>query len=169
MFPTRFSLRRLALRALPLSSTPIAAQSRPITSFASSISRPKNSPAAFVKFQRRFASEEATQAEPEADGAKEAQHGESQEPEYSQYSPSTSAYDSLVEKVSDKASQVAEYARDSVSQAVGLRPPAPANPTVFVGNIFFDTEQEDLRKEFEAAGPVDRVKIVRDVRGLSKG
>ena len=41
--------------------------------------------------------------------------------------------------------------------------------TVYVGNLFFDVRNEDLKKEFERAGPVVDAKVVMDARGLSKG
>lgn len=40
---------------------------------------------------------------------------------------------------------------------------------VYVGNLFFDVKSEDLKKEFERAGPVVDAKIITDQRGLSKG
>lgn len=41
--------------------------------------------------------------------------------------------------------------------------------TVYVGNIYFDVTEEDLRKEMERFGTVLNVKIIYDGRGLSKG
>ena len=41
--------------------------------------------------------------------------------------------------------------------------------SVYVGNLFFDVRNEDLKKEFERAGPVIDAKIIMDQRGLSKG
>ena len=72
----RFSVRRAALRAF--SSSPyrsISARSRPITTYNRSVFR-KIAPAYTSPFQRRFASGEVTQAEPEAEGASEVLHGE---------------------------------------------------------------------------------------------
>ncbi len=46
---------------------------------------------------------------------------------------------------------------------------AEASSTVYVGNLFFDVRGEDLKKEFERAGPVVSTKIIVDQRGLSKG
>ena len=41
--------------------------------------------------------------------------------------------------------------------------------TVYVGNLFFDVRSEDLKREFEQAGPIVDSKIINDSRGLSKG
>jgi nucleolin len=42
-------------------------------------------------------------------------------------------------------------------------------PTLYIGNLFFDVTETDLIKEFARFGTVDKCKIVRDARGLSKG
>jgi len=44
----------------------------------------------------------------------------------------------------------------------------PSN-TVYVGNLFFDVTEEDLKREFSRFGTVDNVRIIYDGRGLSKG
>ncbi|KAL8926882.1 MAG: hypothetical protein Q9208_002691 [Pyrenodesmia sp. 3 TL-2023] len=49
------------------------------------------------------------------------------------------------------------------------RPMAPPSPTVYVGNLFFDVREDDLRREFEKVGPIENVKLIMDNRGLSKG
>ena len=54
------------------------------------------------------------------------------------------------------------------------REPAPASAetapkTLYVGNLFFDVKEEDLKREFAKAGNVVNVKIIYDQRGLSKG
>lgn len=48
------------------------------------------------------------------------------------------------------------------------RPPVP-NPSVYVGNLFFDVTENDLQKEFSRFGEIKNVRIIRDPRGLSKG
>lgn len=47
--------------------------------------------------------------------------------------------------------------------------PAERSTTIYVGNLFFDVRPEDLRREFERAGPVVNSKVIMDQRGLSKG
>ena len=46
--------------------------------------------------------------------------------------------------------------------------PPPSN-NVYVGNLFYDTTSEGLRKQFEKYGIVQRATIIHDTRGLSKG
>ncbi len=41
--------------------------------------------------------------------------------------------------------------------------------TVYVGNLFFDITENDLQTEFKRFGPIDKARIMRDTRGLSKG
>lgn len=43
------------------------------------------------------------------------------------------------------------------------------NPSVYVGNLLFDTPKERLAEFFEEFGEVRNVKIATDERGLSKG
>ncbi|MCJ1280875.1 hypothetical protein MMC26_000192 [Xylographa opegraphella] len=70
----RFCLRRAAVRALTTPYTSISVGPRSITTISASTLLNKY-PSYTWAFQKRFASEEVTQAEPEADGATEAQHG----------------------------------------------------------------------------------------------
>ncbi|KAL8762298.1 MAG: hypothetical protein Q9184_001667 [Pyrenodesmia sp. 2 TL-2023] len=48
-------------------------------------------------------------------------------------------------------------------------PQTPPSPTLYVGNLFFDVGEEDLRREFGKIGPIESVKLIKDNRGLSKG
>lgn len=41
--------------------------------------------------------------------------------------------------------------------------------TIFVGRLAFTTTEERLRKEFEFCGTVDRVRLVKNLQGKSKG
>lgn len=47
-------------------------------------------------------------------------------------------------------------------------PPSP-KPSVYVGNLFFDVTESDLEKEFARFGTIKSVRLIKDVRGLSKG
>ena len=65
----------------------------------------------------------------------------------------------------------------STASAAHNRPEAPRVPrqdmvekeTVYVGNLYFDVTEEDLKKQFEQFGPILRAKVITDNRGLSKG
>lgn len=50
-----------------------------------------------------------------------------------------------------------------------LRESIPASTTLYVGNLFFDVGEKDVQREFEKAGEVVSVRIIKDGRGLSKG
>ena len=43
------------------------------------------------------------------------------------------------------------------------------NTTLYVGNLFFETTEDALKKQFESQGNVVKTRIVYDYRGLSKG
>lgn len=51
------------------------------------------------------------------------------------------------------------------------RAQAPTQPgkNLYIGNLFFDVTEEDLRREFSKHGTVSSTKIIYDSRGLSKG
>lgn len=69
----------------------------------------------------------------------------------------------------------AGFASSAGDNAEGARPrgsrlaEGEKSLTLYVGNLFFDVRGEDLKKEFERAGPVVSTKIIMDQRGLSKG
>ena len=158
---------------------------------------------ASLSLQRRhYADEPATQSEPEADGATEAQHGDnsiaasantSTPAEEAQESAAASNVESASEKATEQASSAADSVKSAVqtarevatgaAQSLGAAagfgsqtsesgrtiPSGETAKTVYVGNLFFDVKSEDLKKEFERAGPVVDAKIIMDPRGLSKG
>lgn len=82
----------------------------------------------------------------------------------------------------DFASAAAETTREAASNAYGAvadlasgsgrasnKPDTPPGPSVYVGNLFFDVREDDLRREFEKVGAIESVKVIVDNRGLSKG
>ena len=46
---------------------------------------------------------------------------------------------------------------------------APPSNIVYIGNLFFDATDEDLRREFSKAGEVVSATVKKDARGLSRG
>ena len=86
-----------------------------------------------------------------------------------------SAASAVAEQASNAASQVAQAASGAygtASSAVsssGEAASGEATKTVYVGNLFFDVKEDDLKKEMAKAGNVLNVKIIHDQRGLSKG
>ncbi|PLB50707.1 RNA-binding domain-containing protein [Aspergillus steynii IBT 23096] len=70
---------------------------------------------------------------------------------------------------------IPESNRDSVKehrhQKLKARATGTLEPkeTVFVGNLFYDVTASDLRKQMEKYGVVERLQIVHDDRGFSRG
>ena len=170
-----------------------ACQARSITHLTYPVSlRPSPRIASFPLQRRQYADEPATQSEPEADGATEAQHGdnsiaasanestpaEKAEESAAAAETASSTADSVKSAV-QTASEVATGAAQSLGAATGFgsqtseagssAPSGQTAKTVYVGNLFFDVRSEDLKKEFERAGPIVDAKIIMDQRGLSKG
>ena len=119
-----------------------------------------------------------------------------QSEETTAYSTLETATDSAKEHASAAASRVSDAAQSATETVTGAAqslgaaagfgsPRNPENPggqrgnapaldgepstTVYVGNLYFDVRSEDLKKEFERAGPIDEAKVIMDHRGLSKG
>lgn len=138
--------------------------------------------------QRRFASDDVTRSESEAetsatsDAPKSADENED--------STIASAISSTTHDATSRAfdaygsvAQAMGSARDTVTDAaqaaagsVGLgssrgldRPNPSPSKSLYVGNLFFDVTVEDLKKEMERFGTVLDVRIILDDRGLSKG
>ena len=166
-----------------------SSKARPITRLAYPISVKQSQRINFDFLQRRqYADEAATQAEPEADGATEAQHAEDIE-EGNAESDVESATEEATERASatagsvESAAQTAGEAITGAAQSLGAAagfgsqtseadidsPAINTSKTVYVGNLYFDVKREDLQKEFERAGTVLESKIIVDQRGLSKG
>lgn len=58
---------------------------------------------------------------------------------------------------------------DGQSDRRPVREPPTPKPTIFVGNLFFDVTEGDLEKEFARFGTIKNLRLIKDVRGLSKG
>ena len=90
----------------------------------------------------------------------------------------TSPMGSASQSVRDAASSVAGAAASAFS---GRRPSQPwssksrdelsqePKETIYIGNLFFDVTENDLSKELSKFGKVEKVRMMRDGRGLSKG
>ena len=48
-------------------------------------------------------------------------------------------------------------------------PPTGTGTQLYIGNLFFDVTEDDLRREFAKHGTVSNVRLIYDGRGLSKG
>lgn len=122
-------------------------------------------------------------ADADADAPTSAEHAEE--------SQAASEVESATEKAKEQASATADSvkaaaqtageavagATQSLSDAAGIGSQtseagsdAPeVSKIVYVGNLFFDTKSEDLKKEFSKVGLVEEAKVIMDQRGLSKG
>ncbi|KAL9576008.1 MAG: hypothetical protein Q9212_007472 [Teloschistes hypoglaucus] len=185
-------LRSVAFRVLSASKpTPsLACRSRSITTAISSPSRYRlTTQSPIFSLQRRFASEEVqTQSEPAADREHEAQHGDNSiaaasrgqsEQSFEDVAKNTGqqAGSSLGEFASAAAAKVKETAEDAFGSsdegtAYGSsfrkRGSAPVS-SIYIGNLFFDVKEQDLRDEFSKCGEIESIKLIMDNRGLSKG
>ena len=75
----------------------------------------------------------------------------------------------VADRVTDAASQVGAAAWGAIGTASVGESSTDTPKSVYVGNLFFDVKEDDLRREFSKAGNVLSVRIIYDQRGLSKG
>ncbi|KAL8883814.1 MAG: hypothetical protein Q9215_007999 [Flavoplaca cf. flavocitrina] len=91
----------------------------------------------------------------------------------------------LAESAADKVKESASNAFDTIAGTSASSEPSrgtfggssarqanfdtPPSTNIYVGNLFFDVREDDLRKKFEECGTIESVKLIMDNRGLSKG
>lgn len=183
----RYLLRRAALRAVSASpsTTVVASKPRTFTSLTSNTFRPRQQQW-LVAHQRRFNSDDAARPTEEntTDETVTESRSESEQAAAEENSTSSSAYDaasSAAETVAEKTQQAGAAALES---AAGLGNAAAAafgggrqfkpssedsNKTLYVGNLFFQTSDDQLRQEFARFGNIVKTTIIRDPAGLSRG
>ncbi|KAI4199989.1 MAG: hypothetical protein LQ350_004251 [Teloschistes chrysophthalmus] len=188
-------LRSVAFRVLSASKTTtpsLACRTRSITTaISSSPSRYRlTTQSPIFSLQRRFASEEAqTQSEPTADREAEAQHGDNSIAAASQKQSSEQSVEDVAEEsgreagstLGEIASAAAAKAKETATDAFGSvaegntfgssfrKWDAAPVSSVYIGNLFFDVKEQDLREEFSKCGEIESIKLIMDNRGLSKG
>ena len=188
-FYNRHCLRRVALRAVSTPSPIVSLRSRSFISITTFDYRNASQKSQYQLLQRRFASEEAqSRSEPEVDVAAEAQH-EDNSISKSAATEQSAPKDETIAALGDAASSATETVKQTASNAFAAstgaaqqlqqtlsNPPPPDSRievpepnTIYVGNLFFDVRENDLRTEFEQIGQVQNVKVIFDNRGLSKG
>ena len=69
----------------------------------------------------------------------------------------------------DVTSELAPGQRFSVKHRSPDGSPLQPTDTLYVGNMQFDTTEEDLYNYFTTIGDIKGVKIIMDPKGLSKG
>ena len=77
------------------------------------------------------------------------------------------------QSTSEAVAGAASTISDKAGSMMGTRGAQASNTspktTLYAGNLFFDVKEEDLKTAFSKFGPVEKVKIIYDGRGLSKG
>ena len=179
----RFNLRRAAVRVLSTRCTFRATRARYISISTPSILR-QVKPGLASSLQVRLISDATTQAEPEADGAVQSQHGKNSiAASTSEAIPESSASTTTVSTEStdqQEQSTVASAIQSAVDTTTAKAPDttisntAPGStpeysPDLYIGNLFFDVTEDVLRRQFERFGPITSMKLISDHRGLSKG
>lgn len=175
-----FLLRRAALRA---TSSIAAPGSRPRTFTSLSVT-----PSAFrprqqqwlSAAQRRFNSDDSAVARPSeektTDETVEETTGSSADAE--DQSTLASAFDSAAETTGDAFNAAATAVGGAAAQAVGRAqgedrrqfvPTDQGKKTLYVGNLFFQTTEDQVRQEFSKYGNIQKTTIIRDPAGLSRG
>ncbi|GKZ95407.1 hypothetical protein AnigIFM59636_009413 [Aspergillus niger] len=109
------------------------------------------------------------------------QRNKTEEPEQSREEPSIrfiqteqkSASQRPAQQEQPREQEQEQEAPDAEKQVEARRrrlqePPTPKE-TVFIGNVFYDVTREDLKKAMEKYGVVEKVVLVLDNRGISKG
>lgn len=142
-------------------STSFAAKPRSITTLPSNSIFQRNHPLYVSPFQKRFASEEVAQAEPEADGATEAQHGKNsiasstnaessesiteeriQPASEEEHSAVASALSSAKNTLSNTASRAAETARGYATEAASAAGVGAATTEAMLGRTVGEDSSE---------------------------
>ena len=118
------------------------------------------------RLQKRWASNEASE-----DSVPPSNFTDTPEP--STESQESESVSSMISSAASAASDAASSAGSSVYQAASsagraIKPPA-AGPQLYVGNLFFEITEQDLKEKFGEFGTVNDVKVIRDPRGMSKG
>ena len=129
-------------------------------------------PSTLPFYQRRWASDEAEKKEDlpiektEATTVDEAENAA--QTEVDPQGAIEAAESKASEFVSDAAQTVKETANDLTSTNDSAKN-SPVQTTIYLGNLFFDVNEDDLQRELSRFGELVSLKVVRDSRGLSKG
>ncbi|KAL8933783.1 MAG: hypothetical protein Q9216_006214 [Gyalolechia sp. 2 TL-2023] len=166
--PLRVPISHLQLR---FASGEAQTQSEPVADREEEGQHGNNSIAASSPEETQFTEESNASRIPEA--APDA-------PVTEQPSDSQSAHDDQpASTLGEFVSAAGEKVKETASNALGAfgeprgsglpKANPPPSETVYVGNLFFDVREDDIRTEFEKIGPIKDVKLIMDNRGLSRG
>ena len=147
-------LRTASIASRPVLSSP-KSTSRLFSNRALLPSRPVVSSFAF---QRRFNTDEAkTEAVENVENV-----AESAEEPFAETATST-----LPEQDGTIDSADAQESTAPASEGIGWQ--IEPNNTIYVGNLFFDAKEDDIRDFFSKYGQITKIDLVTDIRGYSKG
>ncbi|OCL10388.1 hypothetical protein AOQ84DRAFT_315563 [Glonium stellatum] len=185
-----YLLRRTALRALSTPSASLVAKPRSIATYTPASFKLRRQQCIVSPFQRRFASDEATKSEEQAANtlSESTQTESSAVPasaDAEEQSTIASSISSATETVKEKAAHAFDAVAETASAAVGAATGASAiekpvgpfgaqspnqpNNTLYIGNLFFEVTEDQLKKVFSRFGAVTKAQIIYDNRGLSRG
>ncbi|KAF2705320.1 RNA binding domain-containing protein [Pleomassaria siparia CBS 279.74] len=158
-----FFIRRTATRAL--TATPSRAffvQPRSITTCTAAAFRTKQQKWVAPYFQRRFASDEVTKTEESAEEL--ATEGFAQ-------TATEAPVDESVTPAAPADQESAPAGIDALEAAAHrgqAHSPSPGK-TIYVGNLYYEVTEDQLKRVFSRFGAIDSLKIVYDNRGMSRG
>ncbi|KAF2278140.1 uncharacterized protein EI97DRAFT_394261 [Westerdykella ornata] len=163
-----YLLRRSAARAL--SATPLKTpfvKPRSITTYTPAFQAPQQRRIP-SKFQRRFASDEAAKSESAESAAVAAEELAQTKPEAPVEENLTRAQQNTQQEPTDALSSVSDVSSEGRLRRSRLSLNEP-NTMVYVGNLFYEVGEEQLRRIFSRFGNLKSVRIVRDFRHMSRG
>ncbi|KAF2662866.1 RNA-binding domain-containing protein [Lophiostoma macrostomum CBS 122681] len=174
-----FLLRRTAARAL--SSTPsksFLAQPRSIATYTPAF-RSRQSQCVVNLFQRRFASDDVAKSESAESAAATAESFAQTVPKAPVEENLTPAQEAAQSSPTDASGAAGVDALDAAARGdsrgriAGRRlealKPAPPSKVVYVGNLYYEVTEDQLKRVFSRFGAIESVRVVFDNRGMSRG
>jgi hypothetical protein len=164
----RYQFRRSALRLLASSPSSIISKPRALSSLASSLPRARLITQSLT-FQRRWATNDAAKEEEEVP-ISEIQPTPQEEVENAIHEDSMAAAgDAAPDAAAAQATFEDKAASIPPRTNRGIYAENDPKPSIYLGNLFFDLTENDIKRTFSQFGEVQSVRILRDMRGLSKG
>ncbi|KAL1651381.1 hypothetical protein SLS58_000721 [Diplodia intermedia] len=187
-----YLLRRAALRAASSTSASIAVAARPrtFTSLTPTSTFRAHQQQWLAVSQRRYNSEDANAARPSEETTTDetvTEEPSASEKETAAGNPEVESTNAEVESSStsplEQASEVASQAAEAVSAAGAAAATAAfgsasenrffdvdsSQRTLYIGNLFYQTNEDQLRQEFSRFGDIVKTTIIKDPAGMSRG
>ncbi|KAF2198432.1 hypothetical protein GQ43DRAFT_443347 [Delitschia confertaspora ATCC 74209] len=182
-----FLLRRSAARALSAAPSKAAFSSpRSITTFTPAAFQSQRQQRITSLFQRRFLTDDATKTQTDADKLAEDKAVEA---------ATSGAPQTLTEEFAQTAAEApvdeniapveAEHAEGASADALGAAaghavpqtrnnrpfavPAADPNRQLYIGNLFFEVTEDQLKAIFSRFGPIEELRLIRGPNGNSRG